>query len=153
MQAVYTCALGQEKACFVPCCYTALTNETRKCLYCTSCCIQSFVLPHPFPVQRFNAGHLARLLLPGSLGPPTHRTFAFPRVVPWPSELVLATLPRPLGVVLEWDDRHKRVVVAELVEGSNAQQKSKVKQRGVPVVMQEKFRMRRAVSLKDEPER
>ena len=41
-------------------------------------------------------------------------------------ELLLVTLPRPLGVVLEWDEGKRRAVVSELIPGSNAEQKRKV---------------------------
>lgn len=49
-----------------------------------------------------------------------------PRLLPQPSELIVASLPRPLGVVLEYDERRKRATVAELIEGSTAEQQSKV---------------------------
>lgn len=49
-----------------------------------------------------------------------------PRLLPQPSELIMASLPRPLGLVLEYDERRKRATVVELIEGSVAEQKSKV---------------------------
>lgn len=54
------------------------------------------------------------------------RTYVIPRVLPQPSELIMASLPRPLGLVLEYDERRKRATVVELIEGSVAEQKSKV---------------------------
>eukprot|EP00955_Chlamydomonas_euryale_P119162 366576-Chlamydomonas_euryale.AAC.7 len=54
------------------------------------------------------------------------RTFVFPRILPQPSALVSVTLPRPMGVVLEWDERRERAFVADLVDGSAAKQRSKV---------------------------
>ena len=38
---------------------------------------------------------------------------------------MVVTLPRPLGVVLEWDSLRRRAVVTEFVRGGNAYQRSK----------------------------
>ena len=43
-----------------------------------------------------------------------------------PSQLVGVSLPRPMGLILEEDQRLRRVVVAGFVEGSVAEQRSKV---------------------------
>lgn len=50
----------------------------------------------------------------------------FNKVLPQPSELLLVTLPRPMGVVIEYDQQKKRAVVADVVERSAAEQKQKV---------------------------
>lgn len=50
----------------------------------------------------------------------------FNKLLPQPSELITVTLPRPLGVVFEYDQRFKRAVVVDTVEGSAAAQKQKV---------------------------
>lgn len=39
----------------------------------------------------------------------------FPRALPQPSVILTVTLPRPLGVVLEWDERLKRAIVIDTV--------------------------------------
>jgi hypothetical protein len=55
----------------------------------------------------------------------TCRTFVFAKTLPQPSQLVLVTLPRPMGVVFEWDARRKRAFVAGVVAGSVAEQRRK----------------------------
>lgn len=50
----------------------------------------------------------------------------FNKLLPQPSELVVVTLPRPLGVVFEYDARFKRAVVVDTVQGSAAAQRQKV---------------------------
>lgn len=50
----------------------------------------------------------------------------FNKVLPQPSELVTVTLPRPLGVVFEYDSQLKRAVVVDTIEGSAAAQKQRV---------------------------
>jgi hypothetical protein len=50
----------------------------------------------------------------------------FNKLLPQPSELVTVTLPRPLGVVFEYDTRLKRSVVVDVVEGSAAAQRQKL---------------------------
>lgn len=50
----------------------------------------------------------------------------FNKLLPQPSELITVTLPRPLGVVFEYDARFKRAVVADTVQGSAAAQQQKV---------------------------
>lgn len=54
------------------------------------------------------------------------RTYAFKKVLPQPSELVTVTLPRPLGVVFEYDQGRKQAVVVDVVEGSAAAQRQRV---------------------------
>src|SRR5689334_16238584 len=55
-----------------------------------------------------------------------YRTFVFNKLLPQPSELLLVTLPRPMGVVFEYDQQKKRAVVADVMEGSAAEQRQKV---------------------------
>ena len=43
------------------------------------------------------------------------------------NELVMVTLPRPLGVMLQWNEGRSRAVVSELVSDSNAEQRVKVR--------------------------
>jgi hypothetical protein len=43
---------------------------------------------------------------------------------------VAVTMPRPLGVVFEYDEARKRVVVADTIPGSHADQRAKVPKRG-----------------------
>lgn len=39
----------------------------------------------------------------------------FSKLLRQPSELVMVTLPRPLGVVFEWEPNKKQAVVVDLV--------------------------------------
>lgn len=55
-----------------------------------------------------------------------YRTYVFNKLLPQPSELLTVTLPRPLGVVFEYDARFKRAVVVDVVEGSAAAQRQRV---------------------------
>lgn len=50
----------------------------------------------------------------------------FNKVLPQPSELITVTLPRPLGVVFEYDQPRKWAVVVDVVPGSAAAQRMKV---------------------------
>lgn len=50
----------------------------------------------------------------------------FNKLLPQPSELLLVTLPRPMGVVFEYDQQKKRAVVADVMQGSAAEQQQKV---------------------------
>jgi hypothetical protein len=50
----------------------------------------------------------------------------FSKQLPQPSQVVAATLPRPLGIVFEFDEQRKRVAVVDFVEGSNAERLAKV---------------------------
>jgi hypothetical protein len=50
----------------------------------------------------------------------------FPKVLPQPSQIVCVELPRPLGVVFEYDGKRKRAVAVGYVEGGNAEQRRKV---------------------------
>lgn len=56
-----------------------------------------------------------------------HRTYVFNKLLPQPSQILTATMPRPLGIVFEFDERRKRVVVADFIEGSNADRMAKVR--------------------------
>jgi len=47
-------------------------------------------------------------------------------VLQQPSELITVTLPRPLGVVFEYDQPRKRALVVDVVPGSAAAQRMKV---------------------------
>lgn len=51
----------------------------------------------------------------------------FDKLLPSPSELVRVTMERPLGIIFEEDVRRRHAIVAGFVEGSNAEQASKVK--------------------------
>jgi hypothetical protein len=46
-------------------------------------------------------------------------------VLPGGSEIVCVTLPRPMGVVFDWDEARRRAVVSGFVEGGNAEQRRK----------------------------
>jgi len=50
----------------------------------------------------------------------------FEKALPGDSELVAVTLPRPLGVVFEYEEPKKRAFVAGFVPGGNAEQRQKV---------------------------
>lgn len=58
---------------------------------------------------------------------PARRTFVFEKLLPHPSKLIKVTLPRPLGIVFEEDERRQRVVVGSFVEGGLAEQEYKVR--------------------------
>lgn len=51
----------------------------------------------------------------------------FARSLAVPSDILTVTLPRPLGVVLEYDERFRRATVVDLIEGTNADQRRKVR--------------------------
>ena len=53
------------------------------------------------------------------------RTFIFDKILSQPSQIVIVKLPRPLGIVFEEDKRKNRAVIAEIVEGSVADQRRK----------------------------
>lgn len=79
----------------------------------------------PWPVPTDYEGDRLRIDV-GPIAAREARTFVFNRLLPQPSELVVVTLPRPMGVVFEYDERKKCAVVAGVVEGSPAEQRRKV---------------------------
>jgi hypothetical protein len=78
----------------------------------------------PWPVAEGAPGERVRVGV-GPVGAAQPRTFLFEKVLPPPSALVVATLPRPLGMVLEEDVRTRRVVVAALAPGGNADRRAR----------------------------
>jgi len=80
----------------------------------------------PWPVKAgdHNTGEAIRVEV-GAVGATQLRTFMFDKLLPQPSELIVVKLPRPLGIVFEEDTRMGRAVVAEIVAGGNADQRSK----------------------------
>lgn len=71
----------------------------------------------PWPVEEGTEGERVRIDVgPVSLRKP--RTFLFSKTLPQPSQLVVTTLERPLGIVFEEDARRKRVVVAGFTPGA-----------------------------------
>jgi hypothetical protein len=50
----------------------------------------------------------------------------FEKALPRSGEIVVVSLPRPLGVVFEYDEKLKRASVAGLVPGGNAEQRRAV---------------------------
>lgn len=79
----------------------------------------------PWPVAADYEGERVRIDL-GPVGATEPRTVVFKKLLPQPSEIILAQLPRPLGIVFEYDERLKRVFVSEFVEGSNAEQRRRL---------------------------
>jgi hypothetical protein len=79
----------------------------------------------PWPVPTDYEGDRLRIDV-GPIAAREARTFVFNRLLPQPSELLTVTLPRPMGVVFEYDQRKKQAVVAGVVEGSAAEQRRKV---------------------------
>jgi hypothetical protein len=73
----------------------------------------------PYPCEVGAAGERVQAAV-GKVGATAPRTFAFERLLPPPSRLVVCTLPRPLGVAFEEDARRGRAVVAELAPGGSA---------------------------------
>lgn len=70
----------------------------------------------PWPVEEGAEGE--RLRIPqGTVGQLQPRTFVFSRVLPQPSQLVMVTLERPLGIIFEEDVRRKRAVVVGFTPG------------------------------------
>ena len=61
----------------------------------------------------------------GTVGKLKPQSYLFDKKLAPPSKLLTVTLPRPLGIIFEEDYAHKRAVVAEIVEGSNADQLAK----------------------------
>lgn len=79
----------------------------------------------PWPVEADAQAERVRVAV-GPAGQEAHRTFVFDPILAQPSQLVGVSLPRPMGLILEEDQRLRRVVVAGFVEGSVAEQRSKV---------------------------
>lgn len=70
--------------------------------------------------------HPPNLFVPVRWRVRARRTFVFAHTLPVASDIVVVTLPRPLGVVLEYDERFKRTTVVDLVEGTYADQRRRV---------------------------
>lgn len=79
----------------------------------------------PWPVPQDAEGERLRVAV-GPVGRTELTTFVFDRVLSGPSYLVQVTLPRPLGVVFEYEEDAKRVVVTNLVGGGNAERRARV---------------------------
>ncbi|GIL78527.1 hypothetical protein Vretimale_6122 [Volvox reticuliferus] len=78
----------------------------------------------PWPVDQDYEGERVRIAV-GPVGARQLRTYVFARSLPVPSDILTVTLPRPLGVVLEYDERFRRATVVDLIEGTNADQRRK----------------------------
>eukprot|EP01025_Chloroclados_australasicus_P044868 TRINITY_DN4889_c0_g1_i11.p1 TRINITY_DN4889_c0_g1~~TRINITY_DN4889_c0_g1_i11.p1 ORF type:complete len:331 (+),score=48.29 TRINITY_DN4889_c0_g1_i11:41-994(+) len=79
----------------------------------------------PWPVEEGYEGERVRIAV-GKCDQPQLRTFVFPKILPQPSQIILTTLERPLGIIFEEQKIAKRVVVTELVENGNADQALKI---------------------------
>ncbi|GBF97990.1 hypothetical protein Rsub_10664 [Raphidocelis subcapitata] len=79
----------------------------------------------PWPVQADAPGERLRIAV-GRVGSTEPRTFVFEKTLPLPSEIVAVSLPRPLGVIFEFDEKRKRAFVAGFVPGGNAEQRRAV---------------------------
>eukprot|EP00798_Chlamydomonas_sp_ICE-L_P021980 gene21980-29041_t len=79
----------------------------------------------PWPVDSDVPGQRLRVAV-GPAQRRRNRSFVFSRLLSKPSEILAISIPRPLGLVLEYDEQRKRTIVVELVEGSNADQLRKV---------------------------
>jgi len=73
----------------------------------------------PWPVGVGEEGEVVRVRV-GPVRDTQPRSFLFRRLLPGPSALVTVTLPRPLGVVLEYDEAGRRAVVVDTIEGTAA---------------------------------
>ncbi|CAG9466156.1 unnamed protein product [Pedinophyceae sp. YPF-701] len=73
----------------------------------------------PWPIEAGAPGERIRIDV-GPVDKKRATTFVFERTVGADSALVQVTLPRPMGVVFEEDRSRSRVVVAEVVPGTNA---------------------------------
>jgi hypothetical protein len=80
--------------------------------------------PWPVKAGENDAGEAIRIEV-GTVGATQLRTFLFDKILPQPSQLVVIKLPRPLGIVFEEDTRMGRAVLAEIVPGGHADQRSK----------------------------
>ncbi|KAL4428114.1 hypothetical protein ABPG75_002203 [Micractinium tetrahymenae] len=78
----------------------------------------------PWPVEEGVEGERIRIDV-GAVGERAPRTFVFSKALPQPSQLVVATLERPLGIVFEEDKRRKRAVVAGFAPAGHAEQLAK----------------------------
>eukprot|EP00882_Tetradesmus_deserticola_P008531 GHRQ01008996.1.p1 GENE.GHRQ01008996.1~~GHRQ01008996.1.p1 ORF type:complete len:294 (+),score=64.92 GHRQ01008996.1:166-1047(+) len=79
----------------------------------------------PWPVPSDVEGERLRIDV-GPIAAREARTFVFNHLLPQPSKLVTVTLPRPMGVVFQYDKLTKQAVVVDVVEGSAAEQRRKV---------------------------
>jgi hypothetical protein len=80
--------------------------------------------PWPVKAGEEDTGEAVRIEV-GAVGATQLRTFLFDKILPQPSQLIVVKLPRPLGIVFEEDVRMGRAVIAEIVPGGNADQRSK----------------------------
>ncbi|GLC39054.1 hypothetical protein PLESTF_000515100 [Pleodorina starrii] len=78
----------------------------------------------PWPVDEGTEGERVRIAV-GPVAARQLRTYVFARSLPVPSDILIVTLPRPLGVVLEYDERFRRATVVDLIEGTHADQRRK----------------------------
>ncbi|KAG2427599.1 hypothetical protein HXX76_012253 [Chlamydomonas incerta] len=78
----------------------------------------------PWPVDQSYEGERVRIAV-GPVADRQLRTYVFARSLAVPSDILTVTLPRPLGVVLEYDERFRRATVVDLIEGTNADQRRK----------------------------
>eukprot|EP00198_Chlamydomonas_reinhardtii_P011867 XP_001701204.1 predicted protein [Chlamydomonas reinhardtii] len=78
----------------------------------------------PWPVDASYEGERVRIAV-GPVADRQLRTYVFARSLAVPSDILTVTLPRPLGVVLEYDERFRRATVVDLIEGTNADQRRK----------------------------
>ncbi|KAI7845690.1 hypothetical protein COHA_000804 [Chlorella ohadii] len=75
----------------------------------------------PWPVEEGAEGERVRIEV-GPVGSKELRTFVFTKILPQPSQLVVATLERPLGIEFEEAKRTKRTVISGLTPGGHAEQ-------------------------------
>ncbi|KAG2446849.1 hypothetical protein HYH02_008006 [Chlamydomonas schloesseri] len=78
----------------------------------------------PWPVDQSYEGERVRIAV-GPVADRQLRTYVFARSLAVPSDILTVTLPRPLGVVLEYDERFRRATVVDLIEGTHADQRRK----------------------------
>lgn len=78
----------------------------------------------PWPVEAGTPGERLRIDV-GPASSTSARTFIFDRRIS-NSDILKVRLPRPMGLVFEEDKAKRQVVVAEFVEGSEAEQRNKV---------------------------
>ncbi|KAL3158397.1 hypothetical protein ABBQ38_010634 [Trebouxia sp. C0009 RCD-2024] len=79
----------------------------------------------PWPVEAGTPGERLRIDV-GPASSTSPRTFVFDRSLGASSDIVKVSLPRPMGLVFEEDKARGQVVVADFVQGSQAEKLSKV---------------------------
>lgn len=79
----------------------------------------------PWPVAADAPGERVRIDV-GRVGATAPRTYVFERTLGAGSAVVAVRLPRPLGVVFEYDEQRRRAVVAGFVPGGNAERRRRV---------------------------